>query len=59
MTAAEFVTWRKHLDLTQTGAAQLLGVDIRTVQRWEAGDSSVSQMAQNLMGRIQIDTLPS
>ena len=52
MTPAAVVAWRKHLKLTQTDVAQLLGVDIRTVQRWEAGDTRVSQMAQNLMDKI-------
>ena len=57
MTAAEFVAWRKALGpskMTQTDVAQLLGVSVRTVARYESGDPKhkVPQSKQNLMDRI-------
>lgn len=37
MDATELRTWRKARQLTQTQMADLLGVDLMTVNRWERG----------------------
>lgn len=39
MTPDTLRTARLSLDLTQTQVADALGVDLRTYQRWEAGDA--------------------
>ena len=36
MTASEFSEARQSLGLTQAGLSVILGVDIRSVKRWEA-----------------------
>ena len=37
MTGPEFVAWRQSLSLAQQGAAGALGLNLRTIQRYEAG----------------------
>lgn len=41
MTANQFRTAIHRLDLSQVGAARLVGADPRTVRHWAAGDRSV------------------
>ena len=41
MTPQEFTAARKRLGLTQAKLADRLGVNPRTVRRWEAGDSRI------------------
>ncbi|NUB29744.1 helix-turn-helix domain-containing protein [Azospirillum brasilense] len=43
MTADEFKTWRKGLDLTQQEAADAIGITKRSVQLYEAGTQPVSR----------------
>jgi type I restriction enzyme M protein len=43
VTSAELRAIRKRLELTQTELAERLGVQIRAVQRWEAGDRAISE----------------
>jgi len=40
---------RKHLGLTQSKFAALLGVHPVTIRKWEAGMQAVSPMAEKLM----------
>lgn len=37
---------REAFDLSQEGFARLIGVSVRTVARWEAGDVNPSQLAE-------------
>ena len=43
MTATQFRATLDRLDLTQVGAARLLGSDERTVRRWASGDRTIPQ----------------
>jgi len=53
MTAAEFHAARAMLEMTQAQMAAALESDLRTIQRWEAGDRAVPgpvRVALRLMG---------
>jgi DNA-binding transcriptional regulator YiaG len=53
MTAAELRSIREEtLKVSQAAMAELLGVDIRSYQRWEAGDRSIPGPAILLAKRI-------
>lgn len=41
MTAAQFKAALARLDLTQVGAARLLGADGRTARRWASGERTI------------------
>lgn len=43
MTGPEFAAWRSTLALTQHGAANALGLNLRTIQRYEAGTLNIPQ----------------
>ena len=45
----EFRKIREHLGRTQKSMADYLGVDIRTVRRWEAGHTAIPVYAGMLM----------
>jgi DNA-binding transcriptional regulator YiaG len=55
MTHNELRRIRDLLDKPQREMADLLGVDTRTYQRWEAGDRSIPGPAVLLIKRIQAD----
>lgn len=42
---AEIVAARLSLGMTQAALADALGVNSRTVQKWELGETSISKMA--------------
>ena len=46
---------RKALNLTQKAFAKILGVSPRTVEAWEAGRSTPSPTARNLLYLISLD----
>lgn len=46
---------RKALNLTQKAFAQILGVSPRTVEAWEAGRTTPSPTARNLLYLISLD----
>lgn len=41
MTRAELRAYRKRERLTQQALATILGVSVRTVRRWERGESAI------------------
>lgn len=47
---------RKDLDLTQQKLADMLGVDIRTVRRWENGEIKMPKTAELLVLTIEKNT---
>lgn len=49
MTASDFRTARHALGLTWKGAAERIGVNWRTVARWESGESPIPGPAANLI----------
>jgi DNA-binding transcriptional regulator YiaG len=49
MTHSEFNAILARLDLTQVGAAKLLGVTDRQARRYAAGDSHIPQAAAKLL----------
>lgn len=50
MTPAEFRQSRKSLGLTQGQLAALIGVDRRTVQKWEGAERDMHPAAVRLLG---------
>jgi hypothetical protein len=52
MNAAEFRCKREYLGLPASWFAGKLGVDIRTVQRWEARDGKVPYTAATLINNL-------
>jgi DNA-binding transcriptional regulator YiaG len=55
MTAEELATIRHRLDSSQREMAELLGVDLRSYQRWEYGERSIPGPAVLLARRIVAD----
>ena len=55
MTAEEIVKARATLDKVQREMAELLGVDLRTYQRWEGNERSIPGPAVLLLHRILDD----
>ena len=53
MTAAEIKVLRKKLGFTQQQMAAKLGVDRRTIIRWEAGEARPSQLANRQLKRLE------
>jgi len=49
MTPTEYRDLLSALDLTQAGAARLLGVDERTSRKWACGERDVPQPAQRFL----------
>lgn len=50
MTPAALKTLRLGSGLTQGGLALLLGVNVRSVQRWEAGERRIGPLAASAIG---------
>ncbi len=57
MTAADLRAIREALDVSQAAMAELLGVDIRSYQRWEAGERSIPGPAVLLAQRLKSEKL--
>jgi len=53
MTGAELRAARQALDLTQTQMADRLGVTLRAVQYYEAGQRPISRTIELLLGVIE------
>lgn len=49
MTANQFRTAIRRLDLSQVGVARLVGADPRTARHWAAGDRSVPKCVSILL----------
>lgn len=49
MTPDEYRAALEVLDLTQTGAARLLGVDDRTSRRWACGERDIPPPAERFL----------
>jgi DNA-binding transcriptional regulator YiaG len=45
MTLKEFLEIRKALGLSQVKMAEAMGVDVRSVRRWESGERNISGTA--------------
>lgn len=43
MTPEEFKAWRKRLELTQTQAAEALGLSLRAIQYYERGEREITR----------------
>ncbi len=56
MTAAEFRVVREYLGLTTRWLADRLGVQERTVQRWEAGASPIPDGVRLAIEQLEADT---
>ena len=61
MTPDEFRTARKALGYTQQSLADLLGVDARSVRRWEAGERELNPTACRVLiwlrdGKLRLET---
>jgi len=46
---------RKHLGVSQKAFAELLGVSLRTVQRWERGESKPSKLALSRLAQLFVE----
>jgi DNA-binding transcriptional regulator YiaG len=55
MTAEEIIQSRATLDKVQREMAELLGVDLRTYQRWEGNERGIPGPAVLLLRRILTD----
>jgi DNA-binding transcriptional regulator YiaG len=55
MLGTELQTRRRHLGLTQAKLAELMGVTVTTVARWEQGAREIPKMAELLFERIERD----
>jgi putative transcriptional regulator len=55
MTADEVRAIRAGLKMTQSEFAEALGSDLRTVQRWEAGDRRPRGTAVKLLERLRAE----
>ena len=51
MTAQDFITRRKACGLTQAGAALLLEVTVRTIDRWEHGRTKIDELRADAIRR--------
>lgn len=49
MSPAAILAWRQRFELTQTQAGALLGVPLRTWQKWEYGERAVSPPVERLL----------
>lgn len=49
MTPEEFKQWRKDMGLTQTKAAEVLGVTRSAVAKWEMGERELSKTVLKLI----------
>jgi len=47
--------FRKKLGLSQKAFAELLGVSLRTVQRWERGESKPSKLALSRLAQLFVE----
>lgn len=56
MTGDELRQQRKAMGLTQQALANELGVDRRTVIRWEHGERKISTMVEKSFKRLRNDT---
>ncbi|MEV6219882.1 hypothetical protein [Nocardia sp. NPDC051833] len=56
MTAAEFKVVREFLGLTTRWLADELGIQERTVQRWDGGQSTVPEWARERIEAIETET---
>lgn len=58
LTGAEVKFLRRELDMTQKNLAKSLGVETRTVQRWEGGDKpSMEETADAVLRMLYLESL--
>lgn len=53
MTNIDFKAWRTSLGMTQSAAARALGLQLRTVQKYEAREINISESVLRLMTAIE------
>jgi len=53
MTDAELRDLLGRLELTQSGAARMLGVDPRTMRRWIAGERAIPEVVVRLLDLLE------
>lgn len=59
MTPSHIRTIRKEAGLSQTGLAALLRIkDLRTIRRWESGETPITGPASIVLELIEADALP-
>jgi DNA-binding transcriptional regulator YiaG len=56
MTPAELRDQRATLCVTQCELADELGVNVRTVKRWEAGDAPVPRLVAWYLNQLEIES---
>ena len=62
MTPQEFIQTRVNLGLSQQHLADLMNVSLRTVSRWETGETSIpgpAILALDLLSQVEGTTLES
>ena len=52
MNNLQIKKWRNQIEVSQTKAAELLGVDLKTYIGWESGDQPISQSVANTCANL-------
>ena len=52
MNYLQIKKWRNQIEISQTKAAELLGVDLKTYISWELGDQPISQSVANACANL-------
>jgi DNA-binding transcriptional regulator YiaG len=56
MTPQQLRSLRRKLGLSQRGLAELLDYDLRTIQRWEAGDMPIPKVVELALKNVSAAT---
>lgn len=53
MDVTYFIAWRKRLGLTQVRLTEILGINVRTIKKWESGERRLPPYIGLLMAAIE------